>query len=479
MPAKLNLFKLAPALWLTVAAGCSPATPPPAPEPDPLHYTPAGCGYTTSFAPERGLDYSFDRDELGADPAPRRVRLGLAGSLHPNSPAWPDASSTVAIAWDTDVATLASRLRYGTSPEQLNREASGVSYRLTGTWPQRVHQVHLCGLQAATTYYYQVGGGPGPQQAWSQTYSFTTLPPRGSSAKVSIGVAGDSRDSTELIWPLVQRRYAELDVTMQLFSGDSVALATFDVAKHYANWFDKVAEAGILGTRLFLPIGGNHEKMTLSWLSNMPAPGSGATMGLYYSLQAGGAHVVLLDDQPLSYELNDPPNVRAEMLAWLDEDLTAANARREQVPFIVVVHHRGELSTSEHMNDVDVISSRNLLMPLWDKHRVDLVLNGHDHNYERSKPVRGTYEALSVQSEPSQGTTYIVCAGAGATGYAPGTAPVDYRATSTGFDSGPYAGVYGLLELEGRSLRWRAWGLNKNSPQQSGDTEIDQFSLDK
>ena len=309
--------------------------------------------------------------------------------------------------------------------------------------------------------------------------SITTLKAAGDSGKLTIGVAGDSRDSTDVIWPMVQSRYAELGVSLQLFSGDSVVFATFDVAKYYARWFDKVQEAGNLGTRLFLPVGGNHEKMTLSWLSDMPAPGNGASMGLYYSFDLGNTHLVLFDDQPMSLEVADPPHVREDMLAWLDADLSAANARRDKTPFIVVMHHRGELATSDHMNDSDVVSMRTLLMPVWDKHKVDVVLNGHDHEYERSKPVRGTWGALQIQSDPLLGTTYVVCAGAGAAGYEPGAATADWREVAVGFVTGPYVGTYGLLELEGRRLSWKAWGLNSNSTQVAGDTLIDQFVIQK
>jgi acid phosphatase type 7 len=475
-----------------VAAGCGnssspPASPdtsdastsPDAPEPGALQYAPEGCGYTTVFSEERGLSYSLDKPVLGADPVPRRVRAGVAGSLDAQSPAYANPSTSLAIAWDTDVGTLASLMRLGNAPDKLDRIATGTSYELTGTWPQRVHQVHVCGLQPDTTYYYQVGGGPESQQVWSEVLSITTLRPAGDTGKITIGVAGDSRDSPEVIWPLVQSRYAELAVSLQLFSGDSVIFATFDVAKYYAKWFDKVQQAGNLGTRLFLPMGGNHEKMTLSWLSDMPAPGGGMSMGLYYSFDLGNTHLVLFDDQPMSLEVTDPPHVREDMLAWLDADLTAANTRRDKTPFIVVMHHRGELATSEHLNDSDVVSMRTLLMPVWDKHKVDVVLNGHDHEYERSKPVRGTWGALQVQSDPLQGTTYVVCAGAGAAGYEPGTAPADWRELALGFTTGPYVGVYGVLELEGKRLSWKAWGLNDKSTQASGDTQIDQFVIQK
>ena len=54
-----------------------------------------------------------------------------------------------------------------------------------------MHEVHVCGLNPATTYYYQVGGGASGAEVWSATQSFTTVPASGT---VTIGISGDARD---------------------------------------------------------------------------------------------------------------------------------------------------------------------------------------------------------------------------------------------------------------------------------------------
>jgi len=48
--------------------------------------------------------------------------------------------------------------------------------------------------------------------------------------------------------------------------------------------------------------------------------------------------------------------------------------------------------------------------PIVDKHHVDLVLNGHEHQYEVSKPLLGG----AVQTSSADGTVYVVAGGAGA-----------------------------------------------------------------
>jgi hypothetical protein len=441
-------------------------------------YSPAGCSYTTELAETRGNDFRADDPALGADPAPKRVRIGVGGALTLGAAGYADPSSSVAVAWDTDLDTLGSRIRYGTASGALDKTASGVSYGLPGTWPNRIHQVHVCGLSPATTYFYRVGGGSAGQEIWSNELSFTTQRAAADPGSVSIGVSGDSRDSIDVVWKQVQDRFHKLGVDMQLFSGDAILLALPDSGKTFAAWFDSAASAGTLGTHPLLVVGGNHEAMAVQWLSNMPAPGGGATQGLYWSFDVASAHVVLFDDLPVSVDVKSVPTAEAEILAFLESDLAAANARRDKTPFLVVLHHKGALSTGKHSNEDDIKRLRAAVMPLFSKHKVDLVLNGHDHNYERSKPVTGTFETLAIQTDPTAGTTYVVCAGAGAKGYAPGPGAA-YTEKKAGYDDGAHVGLYGVLTLSAKTLGWRAYGIKKDATQPSGDTLLDEFQIAK
>ncbi len=71
---------------------------------------------------------------------------------------------------------------------------------------------------------------------------------------------------------------------------------------------------------------------------------------------------------------------------WLER--TLARARRDpDVDMIVVFMHQCALS-SARANGSD-LGIRRAWLPLFDRYEVDLVLSGHEHNYERSYPVRG------------------------------------------------------------------------------------------
>ena len=89
---------------------------------------------------------------------------------------------------------------------------------------------------------------------------------------------------------------------------------------------------------------------------------------------------------------------------WLER--TLADARRdESVDMIVVFMHQCAMSTSVPGNGSD-LGIRQAWLPLFDKYEVDLVLSGHEHDYERSYPVRG-YDAgqLGTVVAPNPGQT--------------------------------------------------------------------------
>jgi len=72
---------------------------------------------------------------------------------------------------------------------------------------------------------------------------------------------------------------------------------------------------------------------------------------------------------------------------WLEETLAAA-AHDEGIDWIIVQMHQDALSSAKNGNGSDK-GIREAWLPLFDRYGVDLVLCGHDHDYERSWPVRG------------------------------------------------------------------------------------------
>jgi Calcineurin-like phosphoesterase len=98
---------------------------------------------------------------------------------------------------------------------------------------------------------------------------------------------------------------------------------------------------------------------------------------LYYSFDYRGVHFVVMSTL-------SPFNVTSEQYRFIEQDLDQAS-KNENIDWIVATSYGPfYTSPSEHPAKNDV---RNLYHPLFDKYGVDLVLNGHNHNYQRTYPV--------------------------------------------------------------------------------------------
>jgi len=451
-------------------------------------YTPAGCSY--SYAPPSALDFQdLALDDTGAVSAtngvPQRVRVGLGGGTTKGKAGYADPTTSAAFTWETAESNHAAKVKLGTSASSMSTVQTGYTWTLKpsiGSGDSYFHEVHACGLKAGTTYFYQVGGGPSGKEVWSATQSFTTVP---SSGSITFGVFGDARDKVTT-WQAVHERMKDpqVGVAMSLIDGDVVDIGGEETL--YGTWLDAIwkdpnnaASFLTLGQMPILAINGNHENDVPTSFANWALPGEGDYAETYASFDAGNTHFTMIDDQQISGTGALSAEATAQ-LAWVDQDLAAADGDRSAHPFVVVMGHRGVFSTSLHAIDGDVIAARGRLAPIYDKHHVDLVINGHDHEYERTVPITAGSPPTGMPTiaPAGTGTTYVICAGAGADPYAVGTTSVPYRMTKTAFGSGtPYIGAYSLLTMSGTTLTLKAYGLKASSSTVAGDDVIDTVTL--
>lgn len=106
----------------------------------------------------------------------------------------------------------------------------------------------------------------------------------------------------------------------------------------------------------------------------------------WYRTEVGDAVVLVLSGNRVGDEAQ---------LEWLQ-----ANLERAEDEMVVAVFHQPAFSCSAHGSTPAVVDR---WVPLFEKHDVDLVLNGHDHNYQRHE---------------RSGVTYVVTGGGGAGLYA-------------------------------------------------------------
>ena len=95
----------------------------------------------------------------------------------------------------------------------------------------------------------------------------------------------------------------------------------------------------------------------------------------WFSEDVGSWHVIVLDSNCVSADAGCGPETA--QIRWLLEDLAASDAR-----CTLALWHHPRFSSGEHGSDTAVA-------PFWDALHAagaDLVLNGHDHDYERFAP---------------------------------------------------------------------------------------------
>jgi len=449
-------------------------------------FQPQGCGFSIAARPEY-KGFSPSQPTVGKSPDFRRVRLGLGGNVVPGAAGHADPATSIAFAWQTDEDTLVSEAQWGNDPDPTKwpkeNRAAGVTWAtppgaINGTADERMHEVYLCGLAPAKTYYYHVGGGPAGKEAWSDVYSFTTAP-SDPSMPVMFGVTGDSRGEEHDAWRLIQRRLKVAGVGMQLFSGDAVLLAPDQIAwEHWLDsaWKDTDSTPLTLPSILTLAAHGNHENHTSLFFGNFTLPQDLGKYGkyaeLFYSVDVGPVHVIALDDAGIVNPSEDP-EYQPALTEWLTADLDAATKNRAKVPWIVTVNHHAAFSSANHGDDPDVLLGRAYFVPLWDKYHVDLSLGGHDHNYERTKPLTGPAATPTVHASGKDGTVYVVCAGSGTDGYNPGMSA--FTELSHGYDSVSVFGLYGILSATATTLKLDAHDLRMDG----SDPIFDTFTLTK
>lgn len=363
---------------------------------------------------------------------------------------------SVAIVWRSEEPTV-GRVAWGTSPEILDRLVEEQT-------PRRDHVVRLEGLPPGERVYYGWADGDGPFVEGPHQY-YDPAPLEGEDAPVRFWVLGDTgkdNPSQHAVADALRAHPATPAADFLLHVGDIAyengSTRDFD-RKYFGVYADLLAHLPVY------PALGNHEldrsdahEQTGPWFEAFVLPTRGEVGGVasgteaYYSFDHGPLHVVVLDSAGHSLE----PGSR--MLAWLEDDLAASDAR-----WTVAVFHHPPYSKGSHDSDreEEMTRAREHLLPLLEAHGVDLVLSGHSHSYERTALLAGAYDTPAVadghvlalaspyekRPGPRGGTLYVVAGHGGAGTGGPLDHPLVVSATR---EHGAL-----LVEIDGDELRGR------------------------
>ena len=249
----------------------------------------------------------------------------------------------------------------------------------------RRHVVELEGLEAGTAYVYCVGDGS--RRGWTEPAEFTTAP--AGTEPFSFIYMGDAQNGLERWGTLARNAFRERpDAVFYLMAGDLV-----DRGNDRDDWDEFFHNASsIYRRRPLVPVLGNHEcqggrpRLYLEQFTLRRNGPEGVEAERAYSFEYGNALFVILDS-------NLDPATQTE---WLEARLAGSKATWKFVAY----HHPAYSSAPRRDN----VKLRELWTPIFDRYQVDMALQGHDHAYLRTYPMKGQQRAES----PKDGTIYIV-----------------------------------------------------------------------
>ena len=351
----------------------------------------------------------------GSDGTPEQIHL-----------TWGDNPATsVIVSWASPGQAVRPRVRIGQRvvPAESRPYTDGISGETVWSYHARVG-----GLRPGATYAYAVTADNDSNGADPFSATFRTAP--AGRAPFRFTSFGDlATPNTAWVLSYGQSVYAveaveSFQPLFHLLNGD-LCYANLNPAVQPEVWRDfGNNNQTSAASRPWMPCLGNHEVefcngpqgfasyLARYTLPDNRVPGFG---GRWYSFRIGSVLFISLDADDVVYQdaaafVTGPaaltpaagtghPAIRpgtsfylrgysgGTQTAWLERTL-AAGRRDEAVDWIIVQMHQCAASSSATGNGSD-LGIRQEWLPLFDLYQVDLVLSGHDHDYERSFPVRG------------------------------------------------------------------------------------------
>jgi 3',5'-cyclic AMP phosphodiesterase CpdA len=316
-----------------------------------------------------------------------------------------DPAHSVAVTWRTAEALSDAKVEIApdsANPKDLRsnaREITALSRNIeTGDGIAWYHEATLDQLEPARRYAYRVGDG----ETWSEWSPFTTAGK--GSGPFRFLYLGDEQNHLRSLWCRSVRTAIlnTQDIDFILHAGDLVQHAEND-----SEWRDWSYGLGFVSAMIpSLPVVGNHD-----YVVEKPAQGEeirrvGWGFRAHFRLPLNGPADPAFEETAYVVDYRDARFVVVDtnrykdpaQLEWLERVLT-----ENTLPWLIVTQHHPPFNTVEGRNSSRILKT---LVPIYEKHGVDLVLMGHDHTYARThkifngKPVApdqpGTVYCVSV-----------------------------------------------------------------------------------
>lgn len=273
------------------------------------------------------------------------------------------APDRISVLWETTNRAsgmvhfgLGARLDQSARAELREMKGISMTSRTNVTNIFYLYKAELRNLRAGARYSYRVS----IDESQTPIRRFSAFNPRARTAKFV--AYGDSRSFPAVHAALVER-YRRHAPDFILHTGDLVARG-----KDYALWsreFFRPA-AGVIDHIPFFSVIGNHEEDGTNYLAYFDLPGK----ELWYSFDAGPVHVLALD-------------YHFESTTSKQFDFARRDLMNTRAPWKIVFLHYPVFNIGGHASGW----GHTNYLPLFRQAKVDLVIAGHSHLYERFRPV--------------------------------------------------------------------------------------------
>ncbi len=386
------------------------------------------------------------------------------------------ANSTY-ICWKTNVL-CDSKVLYGTAQNNL----SSISYINN---LDTVHSNLLSGLTPNTKYYYTVNQNT--TQLCGDTFYFYTAPLIGTNQKIrflALGDCGSGFVQQYNVKSAINYYNQNNYINGVLLLGDNAYVGGAQ-QEYQLGFFDPYKTNFVFNNSCIYASPGNHDYANdynlalnhqIPYYDVFKTPQNAELGGVpsnhkeFYSYNYANAHFISLDSYGIESGMYHLWDSLGPQYQWLEQDL-----QQDHSMWKIVYFHHPPFTMGTHNSDTesDLIYIRKSIARLLEKYGVDLVINGHSHNYERSWLQKGHYnlentfnkvlhtvDSSSAQyngtlnscpynkdTSDNKGTVYIVAGQSGRDGFAQST----YPHNSKYFSDYQKAGAL-FFEIEGNRL---------------------------
>ncbi|MCK9399499.1 MAG: metallophosphoesterase [Bacteroidales bacterium] len=247
-------------------------------------------------------------------------------------------------------------------------------------------------LEPSSMIYYSIYDSK--NKTWTDQATFQTAPdPTLNHFKFTAG--GDSRTNQEA-WHLVSEAIERLDFS--IFLGDLVNNGM--MGRDWEDWYAYGEK--FISKNLVFYVRGNHDIGNI-FNNNLVNPGNGK----YYAFEFADAIFIGLDDHDKATYTDQT------------EFIDSVFSNNTDKIWRFVFFHRPFYTSGRHAGEMDDLFDS--WWKLFDDYGVDMIFNGHEHCYSRTKPINRNVPDISAVDEygsgPGQGRCQIIAGSYGAPRY--------------------------------------------------------------